>query len=128
MVHSCQPESLYQKRCSAYRLSPYLTDFRLIQSYVRDEVADAYAELSRLHIEHYDVRYDNILSVLPPPDGQPSIPSSHNGHVFKCRIIDFELSRKIMQKPEVILRCMMGFVKHMLEGLPNNDFFGQSFF
>lgn len=100
----------------------------LFSTYFRDEVEDAYAELSRLHIEHNNVKYDNILSVLPPPDGQPTISSSHNGRVFKCRIIDFELSRKIMQEPELVYGGMLISVTLLLDNLPFNYFYEQSLF
>lgn len=97
----------------------------LIQSSIRDEVSDAFAELSRLYIEHNDVRYANILSVLPSPEGQPSIPSSYNGRLFNCRIIDFEYSRKILEEPEGIHEGMMSWAKIMLDNLPGNRFVGQ---
>lgn len=97
----------------------------LIQFSIRDEVSDAFAELSRLYIEHNDVHYANILSVLPPPEGQPSIPSTHNGRVFNCRIIDFEYSRKILEEIEGIHEGMVGWAKIMLDNLPGNRFVGQ---
>ena len=59
----------------------------------RQEVYDAFAELSYLHIEHFDIKFANIYKVAP--GGLPSLASPYTGKTYSCRIIDFEIVRKI---------------------------------
>ena len=91
----------------------------------RQEVHNAFAELSHLHIEHYDIGYANILKVDSAPGGLPSIPSPYTGIIYECRIIDFEVARKIAKRARGITSTMNLTINQVLDCLSNNAFFRQ---
>ena len=87
---------------------------------------NAFAELSHLHIEHYDIGYANILKVAPTgPGGLRSLPSPYTGITYECRIIDFEVARKIAKRVRGITSTMNLTINQVLDCLSNNAFFRQ---
>ena len=90
----------------------------------RKDVYGAFSELSTLHIEHHDIRYDNILRVAD--DGIPSLASPYTGRKYPCRIIDLEIARKIASTPEGITLTMNVAVSAALYNLPHNSFWAHN--
>lgn len=43
-----------------------------------------------VYVAWRDVRRENILRVLPPPEGAPSCPSPFHKRTYQWRLIDFE--------------------------------------
>ena len=92
--------------------------------FFRQEVYDAFAELSYLHIEHFDIKFANIYKVAP--GGLPSLASPYTGKTYSCRIIDFEIVRKIGQRRVRIIDAMKLTIGSVLDLLPRKVFFFQN--
>ena len=90
----------------------------------RQEVYDAFAELSYLHIEHFDIKFANIYKVAP--GGLPSLASPYTGKTYSCRIIDFEIVRKIGKRRVAIIDTMELTIGSVLRHLPYKSFFCQN--
>lgn len=69
-----------------------------------------------------DVKYDNILKAPAQPflASSFSFPGGPNldCHPLKCRIIDFELSRKIDFPPERLIDDNASFLERLIDNLP----------
>ena len=90
----------------------------------RQEVYDAFAELSYLHIEHFDIKFANIYKVAP--GGLPSLASPYTGKTYSCRIIDFEVVRKIAKTRAGITETMDITILSVLNHLPYKSFWCQN--
>ena len=90
----------------------------------RQEVYDAFAELSYLHIEHFDIKFANIYKVAP--GGLPSLASPYTGKTYSCRIIDFEIVRKIAKTRAGITETMDITILSVLNHLPYKSFWCQN--
>lgn len=94
----------------------------------RSDAYAAYDVLIELGIEHCDIRLDNLLCTLESPLALPGIPSPLHGRVLKCRIIDFELSRKAAGFTEELRRDTRDPLFDLIDGLPNGIIYNQSYF
>lgn len=95
----------------------------------RNDAYAAYNALAELGIEHCDVRLGNILKTLDDsPITLPGIPLPTDGRVLKCRIIDFELSRKTTGHTDLLRKDLYDPLNYLMDGLPGGDILNQKLY
>lgn len=98
--------------------------------YSRD-VYDAYTRISELGLFHMDVKYDNILKAPAQPLritslGTSSESSTNAGRrAYKCRIIDFEVSKKTSIELYRLLSSNSGYLNRLIYNLSFGEIINQ---
>ncbi|GJJ09749.1 hypothetical protein Clacol_003973 [Clathrus columnatus] len=88
--------------------------------HIRDDIFEVYNDLSRLGIEHLDIRWSNILSVIQDPDYESSgIVCPNHGRVHQWRVVDFDLARKTNGTTVYLDKCTKGWLERLFFGLSN---------
>ncbi|GJJ15366.1 hypothetical protein Clacol_009642 [Clathrus columnatus] len=86
---------------------------------IESDVYEIYNDLSRLGIEHMDVRWSNILSVLQDPNGQSlGVVCPNHGHTHQWRIIDFDVARKTDGSMKYLDVCAIDWLELLFNNLP----------
>ena len=88
----------------------------------KKELIDALEEISLLRIHVVDIRYQNILSVLPSEASLPSLPSPYTGKTYSCRIINLEIAMKSTEPSDLLHRLMKVPTDALFMNLPYNCF------
>ncbi|GJJ14147.1 hypothetical protein Clacol_008407 [Clathrus columnatus] len=84
-----------------------------------NDVREVYNDLSRLGIEHIDVRWSNILSVLQDPNERSlGAMCPNHGHEHKWRIVDFDIARKSDARIDYLDICTSGWLELLFDNLP----------
>ena len=83
---------------------------------------DAFAELSLLHIDRYDIQESIILEA--DAEGMPSSASPYTGSTYSCRFIDLEVARKRSSTPEGVPLTMKSIIDAVFMSLSYNNFYG----
>lgn len=106
-------------------------------SLFRKEVYDAYARLTELGITHMDIKYENILKALEPYGDQwqsyqdeTRITQNKNSPMtrcsYKCRLIDFEMSKKSNFSRARLNRTNNSYLERLISNLPYGRAIGQN--
>ncbi len=77
-----------------------------------------YSHLSRLGIDHIDIRHANILEAPLCPPGWPCLVSPVTNMAYRYRLVDFDNSRKTDRPLHVFNLYYEQYVKRILVGLP----------
>lgn len=88
----------------------------------RKDVFEAYVRISEVGLFHMDVKYDNILKApahpFPASGFNLSNVTDSLRRPLKCRIIDFELSRKTDFPTQRLVFDNESFLKRLIKNLP----------
>lgn len=104
---------------------------------VRKEVYDAYATFTELGITHMDIKYGNILKAPESYEDQcqsyqdetqttqnESSPMARRS--YKCRLIDFEMSKKSNFSRARLDRTNNSYLERLISNLPYGRAIGQN--
>ncbi|GJJ09985.1 hypothetical protein Clacol_004211 [Clathrus columnatus] len=87
--------------------------------HIKDDVHEIYNDLSRLGIEHLDIRWSNILSVIQDPDDESSgTVCPNHGHAHQWRVIDFDVARKTNGTIIYMDKCAGSWLVRLFLNLP----------
>lgn len=88
-------------------------------SNIRSDLNDVGSDLAKLHILHSDLRWENILSVLPPSEGGlPSLPSPFTGKIYGWRLVDFDLAKRTTHHITFAQGHYIGHMERVLSCIP----------
>ncbi|KAJ3848881.1 hypothetical protein EV368DRAFT_67889 [Lentinula lateritia] len=86
---------------------------------VESDLNDVGSDLAKLHILHSDLRWENILSVLPPSEGGlPSLPSPFTGKIYGWRLVDFDLAKRTTHHITFAQGHYIGHMERVLSCIP----------
>lgn len=98
----------------------------------RNEVFNTFDRISDLGIIHNDIKYDNILAApaSPPPQSlsgeDNSINESERHRSYRCRIIDFELSKTSNVLKRRLKADDNSLIRRLISNLPYGLALGQN--
>ncbi|GJJ09964.1 hypothetical protein Clacol_004189 [Clathrus columnatus] len=84
---------------------------------IKPDVYEIYDDLGLLSIEHMDIRWRNILKVLPGQELFSSVCPNH-GHVHQWRAVDFDLARKTNSSRAYMEKFSNGWLRRLFDKLP----------
>ncbi|GJJ09892.1 hypothetical protein Clacol_004116 [Clathrus columnatus] len=85
---------------------------------IEPDVYEIYNDISRLGIEHLDIRWSNILSVQDPDHQPPENVCPNHGHAHRWRIVDFDLARKADGRVDYLDSCAESWLERLFTNLP----------
>ncbi|KAJ3850205.1 hypothetical protein EV368DRAFT_45782, partial [Lentinula lateritia] len=111
--NSESPFQMVQSMCQRYFFTLILT------INVRSDMEDACSDLAQLRILHCDLRWANMLSVLP--GGPPSLASPFTGKTYGWRLVDFDRAERTTQALPATQRYYNSYLKRVLKSIPWGD-------
>ncbi|KAJ3863821.1 hypothetical protein EV359DRAFT_42336, partial [Lentinula novae-zelandiae] len=85
----------------------------------KSDMGEACSDLAQLRILHCDLRWANMLSVLP--GGLPSLASPFTGKTYGWRLIDFDRAERTTQALPATQRYYNSYLKRVLKSIPWGD-------
>ncbi|KAH7875521.1 hypothetical protein F5879DRAFT_991058 [Lentinula edodes] len=85
----------------------------------KSDMEDACSDLAQLRILHCDLRWANMLSVLP--GGLPSLASPFTGKIYGWRLVDFDRAERTTQALPATQRYYNSYLKRVLKSIPWGD-------
>ncbi|GAW04348.1 protein kinase subdomain-containing protein PKL ccin3 [Lentinula edodes] len=83
------------------------------------DLNDVGSGLAKLHILHSDLRWENILFVLPPSEGGlPSLPSPFTGKIYGWRLVDFDQAKRTTHHITFAQGHYIGHIERVLSCIP----------
>ncbi|GJJ08301.1 hypothetical protein Clacol_002512 [Clathrus columnatus] len=86
---------------------------------IKPGVYEIYNDISRLGIEHLDIRWSNILSVQDSDHQPPEKVCPNHGHAHRWRIVDFDLARKSNGRIDYLDYSAGNWLQRLFMNLPN---------
>ncbi|CAL1706281.1 unnamed protein product [Somion occarium] len=90
---------------------------------LREELDSMYLDLSKLGVDHVDIRYFNILYAPPPLPELPFLPSPLSQRVYNYRLVDFDNSYKSNRGPALWYGYHRCLLSRLLMNLPYGDIY-----